>query len=66
MKGRCMLLVLALLAATQVFSNVYYVSLSGDNSSGMTPAKAFTDLVRMADALGLPRTIKTNGLGNLN
>ena len=29
-------------------------------------AKAFTDLVRMADALGLPRTIKTNGFGNLN
>jgi RNA polymerase sigma factor (sigma-70 family) len=29
-------------------------------------AKAFTDLVRMADTLGLPRTIKTNGLGNLN
>ena len=28
--------------------------------------KAFTDLVRMADALGLPRTIKTNGPGNLN
>jgi RNA polymerase sigma factor (sigma-70 family) len=29
-------------------------------------AKAFTDLVRMADALGLPRTIKTNGLTNPN
>ena len=29
-------------------------------------AKAFTDLVRMADALGLPRTIKANGRGNLN
>jgi FixJ family two-component response regulator len=29
-------------------------------------AKAFTDLVRMADALELPRTIKTNGLGDLN
>jgi RNA polymerase sigma factor (sigma-70 family) len=28
--------------------------------------KAFTDLVRMADALGLPRTIKTNGRGNPN
>jgi FixJ family two-component response regulator len=29
-------------------------------------AKAFTDLVRMADALGLPRTIETNGLGTRN
>jgi FixJ family two-component response regulator len=29
-------------------------------------AKAFTDLVRMADALGLARTIKTNGRGHLN
>jgi RNA polymerase sigma factor (sigma-70 family) len=29
-------------------------------------AKAFTDLVRMADALGLPRTIKTNGPGIAN
>jgi RNA polymerase sigma factor (sigma-70 family) len=29
-------------------------------------AKAFTDLVRMADALGLPRAIRTNRLGNLN
>lgn len=29
-------------------------------------AKAFTDLVRMADALGLPRTIKTNGHGHPN
>jgi len=29
-------------------------------------AKAFTDLVRMADALGLPRTTKTNGSGNPN
>jgi FixJ family two-component response regulator len=29
-------------------------------------AKAFTDLVRMADALGLTRTIETNGLGTLN
>jgi FixJ family two-component response regulator len=27
-------------------------------------AKAFTDLVRMADALGLPRTIETNGLAS--
>ena len=29
-------------------------------------AKAFTDLVRMADALGLPRAIKTNGPGIAN
>jgi RNA polymerase sigma factor (sigma-70 family) len=29
-------------------------------------AKAFTDLVRMAGALGLPRTIKTNGPGIAN
>ena len=29
-------------------------------------AKAFTDLVRMADALGLPCMIKTNGRGNPN
>jgi len=28
-------------------------------------AKSFVDLVRMADALGLPRTIKTNEPGNL-
>jgi len=29
-------------------------------------AKTLADLVRMADALGLPRTIKTNGRGNPN
>jgi FixJ family two-component response regulator len=29
-------------------------------------AKAVTDVVRMADALGLPRTIMTNGRGNPN
>ena len=29
-------------------------------------AKAFTDLVRMADTLGLPRMIETNGRGNRN
>ena len=29
-------------------------------------ASRFTDLVRMADALGLPRTIETNRLGTLN
>jgi FixJ family two-component response regulator len=29
-------------------------------------AKSLADLVRMADALGLPRAIETNGLGNLN
>jgi FixJ family two-component response regulator len=29
-------------------------------------ARAFTDLVRMADALGLTRAIKTNGLRNPN
>jgi FixJ family two-component response regulator len=29
-------------------------------------AKTFADLVRMADALGLPRTIKMNGPGNPN
>jgi RNA polymerase sigma factor (sigma-70 family) len=29
-------------------------------------AKAFTDLVRMADILGLPRTIEANGLWDLN
>jgi len=29
-------------------------------------AKGLTDLVRIADALGLPRTIKTNGSGNPN
>jgi len=57
MKGRCMLLVLALLAATQVFSNVYYVSLSGDNSSGMTPAKAFTDLQKAADKVAPGDTV---------
>jgi FixJ family two-component response regulator len=29
-------------------------------------AKSLADLVRMADALGLPRASETNGLGNLN